>query len=282
MILIADSGSTKTDWRVIDHAGEGLKLSTPGINPFYQTTEEIVSILKESGFEVQSQVSNVFFYGAGCAFEEKNKVVAEAIASFLPESEIEIQSDLVGAARALCNREAGIACILGTGSNSCFYDGNKIVENVSPLGFILGDEGSGAVMGKKLIADYLKEQMPLSLRKKFLDTYGVSNRDVLEAVYRKPFPNRYLAKFAPFLTSNIQNSYIHSLVADSFTDFIRRNIYRYASCYDLPVHFIGSVAFYLKDILEETAKKAKIRIGNIYKSPMDGLIKYHLSSTNTK
>ncbi len=277
MILIADSGSTKTDWRVINHAGEVLKLSTPGINPFYQTKEEIIGVLKKSGFAVPFQVSNVFFYGAGCAYEEKNKIVADAIASFLPGSQIEIQSDLVGAARALCHREAGIACIIGTGSNSCFYDGSKVIENVSPLGFILGDEGSGAVMGKKLVADYLKEQMPLSLRKKFLDTYALSNMDVLEAVYRKPFPNRYLATFAPFLTANIEDAYIHSLVADSFTDFIRRNIYRYSSCYDLPVHFIGSVAFYLKEVLEETAKKAKIKIGNIYKSPMDGLIEYHQS-----
>ncbi|MDP4184385.1 MAG: ATPase [Bacteroidota bacterium] len=275
MILIADSGSTKTEWTLVDKGEVRFRIYTPGINPFYQTTEEIIEVLNSKAFQVPDNVQKIVFYGAGCAFPEKIEIVAKAIAYFSPGTTIEIESDLVGAARALCKHEAGIACILGTGSNSCYYDGNKVVENVSPLGFILGDEGSGAVMGKKLVADYMKKQMPESLREKFSNTYGIPNAQILESVYRKPFPNRFLAGFAPFLTENIQNSYIKSLVADSFRDFIVRNVCQYSAHKQLPVHFIGSVAFWLQSVLAEVAQELDIKIGNIYKSPMDGLINYH-------
>lgn len=221
MILIADSGSTKTDWRLISEKEEVKSVSTPGINPFYQTEEEIENQISTllypelMGFSVKK----IFFYGAGCAFEDKKQIVKNAISVSFPKAQIEIESDLLAAARGLFLKEKGIACILGTGSNSCFYDGKNIIHNVSPLGFILGDEGSGAVLGKKFAADCLKNQLPEKLKDKFLKQYDLTPAQIIESVYKKPFPNRFLAQFTRFLSENIAEPSIYNIVFDSFTEF---------------------------------------------------------------
>ena len=275
MILIADSGSTSTNWVLVEHGKSIQSLFTPGINPFYQTPEEIAGEIATLTLNVKpSSVKAIYFYGAGC-MADKIEMVKHAIAQSFTQSQIYVESDLVAAARGLLQHEAGIACILGTGSNSCFYDGKNIVSNVSPLGFILGDEGSGAVLGKKFIADCLKNQLPEELKNKFLTTFGLTANDIINHVYRKPFPNRYLAQFTPFLAENMAEPAIYNLIFDSFTDFFVRNVMQYPNFDEYPVSFVGSIAYYFKDILEVVAFELGITLGEIKQSPLEGLVAFH-------
>ncbi len=275
MILIADSGSTSTNWVLVEHGKSVQSLFTPGINPFYQTPEEIAGEIATLTLNVKpSSVKAIYFYGAGCV-ADKIEMVKQAIAQSFTQSQIYVESDLVAAARGLLQHEAGIACILGTGSNSCFYDGKDIVSNVSPLGFILGDEGSGAVLGKKFIADCLKNQLPEELKNKFLTTFGLTANDIINHVYRKPFPNRYLAQFTPFLAENMAEPAIYNLIFDSFTDFFVRNVMQYPNFDEYPVSFVGSIAYYFKDILEVVAFELGITLGEIKQSPLEGLVAFH-------
>lgn len=275
MILIADSGSTSTNWVLVEHGKSVQSLFTPGINPFYQTPEEIAGEIATLTLNVKpSSVKAIYFYGAGCV-ADKIEMVKHAIAQSFTQSQIYVESDLVAAARGLLQHEAGIACILGTGSNSCFYDGKDIVSNVSPLGFILGDEGSGAVLGKKFIADCLKNQLPEDLKNKFLTTFGLTANDIINHVYRKPFPNRYLAQFTPFLAENMAEPAIYNLIFDSFTDFFVRNVMQYPNFDEYPVSFVGSIAYYFKDILEVVAFELGITLGEIKQSPLEGLVAFH-------
>lgn len=278
MILIADSGSTKTDWCVAEHGELLQQIFTKGTNPFFQSEEEIgqeiatalLPRLKGDGLDA------VYFYGAGCGFPDKISMVHRAITSHLNvRGEVEVSTDMLAAARGLCGHKPGIACIMGTGSNSCYYDGKEIVNNVSPLGFILGDEGSGACLGKLLVGDLLKNQMPPGLKEKFLKQFDLTPADIIDRVYRKPFPNRFLASLSPFLAQNIGEPCVHDLVLDSFRSFLRRNVMQYEEHRHEKVHFTGSVAFYYKEILAEAAQETGIRPGTILQSPMEGLIKYH-------
>ena len=275
MILIADSGSTSTNWVLVEDGKSVQSLFTPGINPFYQTPEEIAGEIATLTLNVKpSSVKAIYFYGAGCV-ADKIEMVKHAIAQSFTQSQIYVESDLVAAARGLLQHEAGIACILGTGSNSCFYNGKNIVSNVSPLGFILGDEGSGAVLGKKFIADCLKNQLPEELKNKFLTTFGLTANDIINHVYRKPFPNRYLAQFTPFLGENMAEPAIYNLIFDSFTDFFVRNVMQYPNFEEYPVSFVGSIAYYFKDILEVVAFELGITLGEIKQSPLEGLVAFH-------
>jgi N-acetylglucosamine kinase-like BadF-type ATPase len=282
MILIADSGSTKTDWSLIGEVGESQMISTKGINPFYQTEDEIFTELSltlvpeiDKVLHGTSKIiTDVYFYGAGCT-AEKSPTVQKAVARALgADVHVEVQSDMAGAARALCQHEAGIVCIMGTGSNSCYYDGNQITANVSPLGFILGDEGSGAVLGKLMVGDLLKNQMTPGLKEKFLKEYNLTPADIIDRVYRKPFPNRFLASLNKFLEDNLSDPTVHALVLNSFEAFIRRNVMQY-EYQGVPVNFIGSIAYYYRNVLQEAANKTGIKLGLIMKAPMGGLIKYH-------
>jgi len=276
MILIADSGSTKTDWCLAENSVIIKHIFTKGINPFYQTEEEIIRDLEVSLIPSLKgiQIDRVYFYGAGCAFPDKIALVSGALGWHFKNVSIEVQSDLVGAARSLFQHTKGIACILGTGSNSCLYDGKEITENVSPLGFILGDEGSGAVLGKTLIADCLKNQLPVQLKEKLLSTYELNGQIILENVYKKPFPNRFLAKLTPFLLENISEPSIYRIVYDSFDAFFVRNVMQYP-LENVQVGFVGSIAHYFHEILEVVALKRGIEISLIVQNPMDGLVKYH-------
>ena len=277
MILIADSGSTKTHWCLIENSGTDKHIFTNGINPFYQTEEEITRELESVLIPklIGIQIDRVYFYGAGCSFPDKKAIVSDALSHFFKNIPIEVQSDLLGAARSLFGNNKGIACILGTGSNSCLYDGKDIIENVSPLGYILGDEGSGAVLGKTLIADCLKNQLPSKLKDKLLSTYNLTPAIILENVYKKPFPNRFLAKLSPFLLQNIDNPAIFNIVYNSFDAFFVRNVKQYNNYEQVSVSFIGSVAYFFTNVLEIVAVENGLTIGNISQSPMDGLVEFH-------
>jgi N-acetylglucosamine kinase-like BadF-type ATPase len=245
-----------------------------GINPFYQSEAEITDEIQEISTQMNGvKISAVYFYGAGC-LPEKKAMVAAALTQIFHNADIEVNTDLLAAARALFGANAGIACILGTGSNSCFYDGERIAKNVSPLGFILGDEGSGAVLGKKLIGNLLKNQLPKELCERFFERYQTTSAQIMEAVYKRPFPNRYLAQFTQFLYEYKQEKPIFELIYSSFSDFFRRNVQQYDYA-NYEVSLVGSVAFYLEEILRKAATDNQISIGKIIKSPMEGLIKFH-------
>lgn len=278
MILIADSGSTKTDWCIIEKGKLLQQTFTKGTNPFFQSEEEISSEiatvllpqLKTNEFD------SVYFYGAGCGFPDKIEMVHRAITKhFEVKGNIEVSTDMLAAARGLCGHQSGIACIMGTGSNSCYYNGRDIVTNISPLGFILGDEGSGACLGKLLVGDLLKNQMTSALKEKFLKQFDLTPPDIIDRVYRKPFPNRFLASLSPFLAQNLEEPCVHALVLNSFKAFLKRNVMQYDNYHGNKVHFIGSVAYYYKEILKEAALEMGVQLGTIIQSPMEGLIQYH-------
>ena len=278
MILIADSGSTKTEWVVLNNSQPEPSIFTNGISPIYLSGNEIISLLKKELTEIQHlPVKKVFFYGTGCNSIENNKRVSDAIGEFLNLSEVFVGSDVLGAARSLCLDKPGIACIMGTGSNSCYYDGNKIVSNISPLGYILGDEGSAAVIGKKLLSDVLKNQLPENVIKLFFETYKITSAEIIDNVYRKPFPSRYLGQFAKFISANIKVKELEQIVITSFNDFIERNVLQYPESRLYPVHFTGSVAYSFKPQLEACLTNYGLLPGVISLSPMADLIKFHLN-----
>jgi len=276
MILIADSGSTKTDWGVVDKGQLVRKIITKGINPFFQSEDEISNEIEARLLpEIEiKKFDGIYFYGAGCAFD-KIEVVKRAILRNLESEKVEVYSDMLAAARGLCGHQSGIACIMGTGSNSCYYDGKEIVSNVSPLGFILGDEGSGAVLGKLFVGDLLKNQLTPGLKERFLAEYKLTPGEIIDRVYRKPFPNRFLSTFSPFINENLKDPTVHALVLNSFKSFLKRNVMQYENYRETPVHFIGSVAFHYNDVLKEAIEAMGLNLGTILKSPMEGLINYH-------
>lgn len=278
MILIADSGSTKTEWTAIDDlTGEVVAHAyTKGLNPYFVTQEEIQD-------EIRTRLlpklpvdcfSRVYFYGSG-ARDEKQPMIRQAIGSLLA-GEVMVMTDMLGAARALCGHEPGIACILGTGANSCRYDGETIVANVPPLGYILGDEGSGAVLGKHFIADLLKGLLPESVVRDFGETYPeITTATVLERVYKESQPSRFLASLAPFIRKQIDVPQVRSMVLECFRSFFRRNVKLYDGWETTPVHFVGSVAHNFHAILEEAAEAEGVHLGQILSAPMEGLVRYH-------
>jgi len=275
MHLIADSGSTKTNWCLIEGKTVIQEIFTVGINPFYQD-EVAISTEIERGLLPRIEnykISAITFYGAGCSFPEKKALVGNALGKHFADTTIEVQSDLLGAARSLFGNKEGIACILGTGSNSCYYDGKNIIENVSPLGFILGDEGSGAVLSKTLVADCLKKQLPEHLCQQFFTKFGLTPAIILENVYKKPFPNRFLAQFTPFISEKIQEPAIQAIVYNGFSSFFQRNI----SCYPKgkEIGFVGSVAHHLSEVLQQVASDKNYKIAAIVQNPMNGLVLYH-------
>lgn len=284
MILIADSGSTKTDWCLCKQGTVVLNIQTQGINPYHQTEESIEQVLREellpqlgtqnSKLIAQSSSLKVIFYGAGCANETACNRVKRAIAKVVPADDITIHSDLLGAARALCGHEEGIACVLGTGSNSCLYNGEKIIANIPPLGYILGDEGSSAVLGRRLVGDCLKNQLPEAVRKEFLTEYKLTQEIILEKVYRQPLANRFLASLTPFLSKHKEVPEVHKLLVESFVDFFVRNVKQYRRPW-LPIHFVGSIANVFSVELKEAAESLGMELGTIMQSPMEGLVRYH-------
>lgn len=277
MILIADSGSTKTDWAIIENKNTIKIVKTNGINPFFQTRKEIADEIKSNLLQYlpTKKFKGIYFYGAGCTFD-KVEIVKEAILEHLYSDDLQVHSDMLAAAHALCGRKPGIVCILGTGSNSCAYDGTKIIENVSPLGFILGDEGSGAVLGKLFIGSLFKNQLNPELKDEFIKEYELDIADIIDRVYKKPFPNRFLASISPFIKKHISEPSVHSLVLNNFKEFFKRNVMQY-QYKEQTVNFIGSIAYYYEEIIREATHEMGIKEGKFLKSPMEGLIEYHLT-----
>ena len=276
MILIADCGSTKTDWALCDNDTVVTRIKTQGFNPTQQNAEEIFAALST---ELEGQIDTdapqaIYFYGAGCAYESAIERMRTALSGIFATKEIYIYSDLLAAARALCGHNEGIACILGTGSNSCLFDGEKITDNTPSLGYILGDEGSGAHLGRQLVSDCIKKQLPAPICEKFLKQYNLTVPGILERVYHEPLPNRFLASFAPFLHENRKNAEIHNLLVHCFTQFFQRNTMVYRRSW-LPIHIIGSIGVSFAQEIKETAESLGLSIGNIVNSPMEGLIEYH-------
>lgn len=282
MILLADGGSTKVDWRLVEGTKEIKQISTKGANPFFRSREDISEEIKKVINPVLNGhiIDSVHFFGAGCASPEKNKIVRDAIADNIRTSHIEVNSDLVAAAKGLCGTKKGIACILGTGSNSCFYDGEEIVENVSPLGYVLGDEGSGAVLGRLFLGACLKNQLTEGLKEKFLKEFDLTPAAILDMVYRQPLANRFLASLSPFLIENIHDKTVYDLVYNAFKDFFVKNVMQY-DYKNNDVHFTGSVAYYYKDLVRKVGADLHIKVGIISQSPMEGLIKYYAGECQT-
>jgi hypothetical protein len=282
MILVADSGSTKTEWKIIKDGIPQDSIFTSGINPFFLSSDEIFLLFKNelSGISGHS-FSIIYFYGTGCNSESKKETVKIALQRFFSAGEIIIGSDLLGAARSLCQNEPGIACIMGTGSNSCYYDGLAIVSNVSPLGYILGDEGGGAVIGRKLISAVLKKQVPGTVIDQFFKTYNITPAEILESVYMKPFPNRFLGQYSKFISANIHIPELQKIITTSFEEFIIRNILQYPESAYLSVNFTGSIAVHFRVFLEELLVRYKLKPGIFTLSPMANLITYHITNLNT-
>jgi N-acetylglucosamine kinase-like BadF-type ATPase len=277
MILIVESGSTKTAWRLIkDPSAPYESFTSLGINPYYQTAEEIKTAQATvlAGFS-ELPISAVYYYGTGVTGEAQCEIIAAAFRPFFPPTcSLEIQNDLIAAARSLCGKTAGIACILGTGSNSGYWDGTRISEQIPPLGFWLGDEGSGGHLGKSLVLSYLHDQMPADLRAVFEKRFGVLDRlTILDKAYKQAFPNRWFASFSKFLFDHRRDAFCYSLIEQSFEAYIRLYLNRYTV--DTPFHFTGSVAFYYSDILKQVMKKNGLTTGHISEGPMAGLCLYH-------
>jgi len=277
-ILIADSGSTKTDWVLLNNNNIILQFQTIGFNPYFQSSEDIYNEIKNVLIPVLHDQLNtiklIAYYGAGCSTPDKVQVVKQGLYLAFGNILSEVNHDLLAAARALCGKEKGIACILGTGSNSCLYDGHTVTENVPSVGFMFGDHGSGANIGKSFIQHYFDDKLPIHLVKAF-ENAGYHREIILENVYKKPMPSRYLASIVKFLSDYNNDSFVKDLIKKCFADFFDSQVSKYTDAKNLPVNSVGSIGFYYKDLLTETATEKGFTIGNIIKSPIDGLIKYH-------
>ncbi len=279
MILIADSGSTKTNWYYSNHEHHSKIISTGGINPFFSSTEDIIVELRTDLIpKINNTILEIYFYGAGIINDEKGNVVMTALLTLFPSAKVEVQSDLLAAARALFGNKKGIACILGTGTNSCLYDGKNIVEHIPPLGFILGDEGSGATLGRKLTSDYFKGILQENLSQKFQKQFPIKYAEFMESVYKREKPNKFLAQFVPFIAENINDNYCRSLVENSFIEFIDRNVKFYTNFNELEISFIGSVAYFFNKQIKTVFEKNNLKLGTILREPLSALSQYHISN----
>lgn len=279
MILIADSGSTKTDWSVIENNQLIQSLRTKGMNPYFQSEKEIDDelsniLLPQLGSKT---IESTYFYGAGCT-TEKIDLMQKKIKTLLSAQYVEVSSDLLGAARSLCGHEAGIVGILGTGSNSCFYDGENIAKNIPALGFVLGNEGAGDTLGKRFVSDLLKDMINDNIKELFLNKYNLTAGKIIERVYKQPFPNRFLAAFAPFIAEHLDIPEVQKIVIDNFCDFFNRNIKHY-DYRRYRTNIVGSIAFHFRGLLMVSAEQCGIHLGRIIQSPMEGLVNYHTCQT---
>ena len=280
MLLIADSGSTKTDWRLVAADSEATAIQTDGVNPYYQTTQQIADTLTTQLVPQLggATVSDVFFYGTGCTGPSANQLVADALRAVLPGVKtVDVNSDMLGAARGAMGHERGIVCILGTGANACCYDGSQITRGIQSLGFWLGDEGSGGYLGKTLVRDFFQQRLPVDLQDAFQSQYALDRPTLLENAYRNPYPNRYFAAFTPFLSENITHPHVVGLVTDAFTLFLTTYVSRFPEASEWPVHFVGSIAHYFAGPLHQAVSQTGLYMGDIVKAPAERLVRFHQS-----
>ncbi len=278
MIAIVESGTTKTSWYFVNKLDKTFEYKTIGMNPYYQNPDDIHNNLRESlvpNLAFSDKVDTIYFYGAGCELQAQREVIKKGIRSVFPATDVIVNHDLLACARALFGDSTGIACIAGTGANSCLYDGKDVIWNIHSLGLFMGDEGSGGYNGKLLVTDYIRRAMPEVIRDRFEAKYTDRTKEILDAVYLKPFPSRYLASFMPFIVENISHPYIHDLAYRSFEAQFDNIICRYENYEKYEIGFVGSVAHYLKDILLEVAKKKNANITKIVQAPLSELVSYH-------
>ncbi|HLO90873.1 MAG TPA: hypothetical protein VK172_06870 [Lentimicrobium sp.] len=280
MILIADSGTTKTDWLLVNN-NQNTFITTGGINAYYMSSEMIANMLsKELIPLIQAEkVLSIYFYGSGCSTESKCNKIRDIFSTLFKNSTIEVNHDMLAAARALCVSKPGIACILGTGSNSCVYDGKVITRQMVSLGYFFGDEGSGTHLGKLLITDYLRGEMPKNISELLNEEFNLSLEYILDNIYNKSTPSRFLSSFAPFIQNNSQDPYIRKLIAYSFSEFLKVGVMKFTGYEKMEVSFVGSVAFHFQDILLEVMSSKGIKIGTIRKSVIEGLKDFHLTQS---
>jgi len=277
MKLIADSGSTKTTWVLLDGARVKKTINTGGLNPYFHNSESVEAVIRAdlAPFLVEDQINEVHFYGAGCSTDYNNSMIRDAVRIFFRKSEISVYHDILGAARALFGHGSGIACILGTGCNSCYFDGTSTHSKVDSLGYLFGDEGAGSYLGKLFLQAYLKRELPAALRDAFDKQYGFTLEDILNSLYNRPSPNRFLASFSLFLSPNRDHPFIQELLERSFRDFFEAHIRRYDHYRQTPIGFIGSIAHIYREVLDRVAEKEGVTIARILPSPAEGLIEYH-------
>ena len=277
MILIADGGATKIQWVVIQEGKASDPIETAGYNPYFMAPQVLENAVEKDlvPFIKQGYITHVYYYGAGCSTPAKCGMVEDVLKDIFNRADVEIEHDLLGAARALFNRQEGIACILGTGSNSCLFDGRRILENVTSLGYLFGDEGSGAYLGKLLLTAYLRKKLPDHIQQDFSKRYGYTVENILDSVYSKPHPNRYLASFAPFLGDHKDDDFIREMIRQNFRDFFRDQVTQYTGYRDKQLATVGSVGFFFQDIFKDVAVENGMTVGKIIRSPIEGLAEYH-------
>ena len=279
MILVADSGSTNTSWCIINSEKEISYFDTEGYNPYFVNGDYIVQSLSINIPQHidQSSVTKIFFYGAGC-FEDKTDIIKNALRKIFINADIFVGLDLLGSAKSVLGNKAGFVGILGTGTNSCLYDGEKITANIDSLGYLIGDEGSGYYIGKKILGDYIREYMPKSVREEFFKIYGLSREEIMEKLYSEKLPNRFCAGFTKFISESISDvSYTRNVVKQSFIDFFENLVIRYENYQQYTFNCTGSIGFAFKEILSETAAMYNMKVGVILKNPIEGLAEYHAS-----
>ncbi|HWJ91119.1 MAG TPA: hypothetical protein VNR87_08390 [Flavisolibacter sp.] len=274
--LIADSGATKAEWCLLNN-GRKKVLFTQGISPYFLSTDQIAELLRNelAGELEKYHIENIFYYGTGCSNPANVKSVQRALRAVFPSAKAEVQTDLMAAARALCGHNKGIACILGTGSNSCYFNGKTIVRNSPGLGYVLGDEASGAYLGRKVIQYYLYDTFDEDLRARFDARFVTTAAEILDNVYKKPLPNRYLAGFTLFLAENRGHFMIENIIEDGINDFFFQHLCKYAEVWKYPVSFVGSVAHGFRDVIEDLCRSYEFELGLVLKNPMEGLVKFH-------
>jgi glucosamine kinase len=283
MILVADSGSTKCDWILIDSQSNQHKTNSMGFNPFFHDADLVYSKLMENDLfiEYRNQVSEVYFYGAGCSSEARNRIIANGLKRVFSSADtVLVDHDLKGAALSTSQGDTGISCILGTGSNSCYFDGTQVIEKVPALGYILGDEGSGSYFGKILLSEWLYHRMPAELAEDFEKEYNLTKEGIFEAVHHKADPNVYLASFSPFISKHLDHPYFREMVYDGLDKFVNIHVLCYDNYKDVPVHFVGSIAYYFKEVLQKVALKYSFTVGKIEKRPVEPLAQYHINKKN--
>jgi N-acetylglucosamine kinase-like BadF-type ATPase len=275
MIVVADSGSSKTDWRIIN--GEEIKqLETIGLNPDFHTQESIEKEINDAFIKEEAlKVEQVYFYGSGCSSESRKSLLQTGLSALFKNAVIKVEHDLLGAARASCGNQAGLAGILGTGSNCCLFDGANVIREYRSGGYILGDEGGGVAIGKRLIKNYIEDTLPADLREAFDKRYSYTVDDILLNIYKKAQPNRFLASFANFVFHHREHPYITSLLTECFEAYFDVQVLRYPEVTSLSLNLVGSIAFYYHEYIRQVAERKGVRIGTILEKPISGLSLYH-------
>ncbi|NCD41351.1 MAG: hypothetical protein EOL88_04595 [Bacteroidia bacterium] len=277
MILIADSGSTKTDWVLLDKNTTMAFVQTAGFNPYYSDTKVLKELITENVLKKMTaeSIHSLFYYGSGCSTDSKKEHVSLVLKKYFPTAAVEVNHDLLGSARSILGHQPGIACILGTGSNSCKYDGERITENVPSVGYFFGDEGSGTDFGKRLINHYLRKNLPPEIQLALENETSLTFEKAMDSIYNQPMPNRFFSSFSPFILKNINHLFITDQVMQSFRDFFTYQVCNYSGYDVLPLCFVGSVAFHFRDLLEKVAAEFNLTIRKVIPNPVEGLIVFH-------